>query len=329
MSCSETGGCAREGETNLHRKYAIAIQALVFLLPSVLGFDFVSQSICSAGRAEEPVRLTFDGRHKRDPIVWPDGKSITFSTVTDDGISRVMRLNLDDGSLKLFHANEQLPDRELTVSADGAAYAHVYVTPDGQRGRVIVTRATSKITLEPARFGLWPTLSPDGKHLAFTIDAGPIVSVDLDRLAGTNSIKIEPKSGEAIRRLSYDNTRYGDLWPRFSPDGRSIVFSSRRDDDYEIYVMNSDGSNQRRLTNQPGIDAHPSFSPDGKHIVFTSSRDQNYEIYTMLLDGTQLQRITHHPERDDYASWYPDGKRLLIVSQRQGQTDLYSLAMPP
>ena len=132
--------------------------------------------------------------------------------------------------------------------------------------------------------------------------------------------KAEP---EQLRRLTYEGATHSDLYPCFSPDGKHIVFSSNRDKDYEIYLMEWDGSNQVRITDSPGIDRHPAFSPDGKHIAFTSNRDGNYEIYIMHRDGTNPQRITTHPERDDYCTWHPNGKQLVIVSERQGRFDLY------
>lgn len=284
----------------------------------------------SAASAAEPVRLTFDGRLKRDPVVWPDGKTVTYSVVTNDGVSRVMRLNLDDGATALFHPESTLPDRELTVAADGSVYAYVYVTPDGQRARVIVKdlKRGTTLTLEPGLFGLHPTLAPDGRRIALTIDTGPLVAVELSRLEGQNTVKVEPKSDGAVVRLTEPGANYGDLWPRFSPDGRRIVFSSRRDNDFEIYIANADGTGQQRLTLSPGIDTHPSFSPRGDRIVFTSHRDRNYELYGMKPDGTDVQRLTDHPGRDDFASWFPDGQRLIYVSQRAGRYDLYSLAVP-
>lgn len=280
--------------------------------------------------AAEPVRLTTDGRVKRDPQVWPDGRFVSYSTVTNEGVSRLMKLDLKDGSTKLFHADENQPDRELTVSSDGSVYAYVYVTPDGQRGRIIVKRTepVTRVTLEPGKFGLWPTLSPDGRHIAFTIDATALVSVDLAKLEGSPTLVVEPKTSGPILRLTDADATYGDLWPKYSPDGRQIVFASRRDDDFEIYLMNADGSTHRRLTNSRGVDTHPSFSRDGKRIAFTSARDGNYEIYTMNVDGSDTRRITDNPGRDDFASWYPDGKRLIMVSQRKGRYDLYSVDDP-
>jgi TolB protein len=278
--------------------------------------------------AAEPVRLTTDGRIKRDPVVWPDGKSISYSTVTDAGVSRIMRLNLADGSTSLFHPQETQPDRELTVSSDGSVYAFVHVTPDGQRGMIIVkdSNRSKSIKLEPGKFALWPTLSPSGKRIVFTIDATAMVAVDLEMIQ-TSELKFEAKTGGPVLRLTNDGATYGDLWPKFSPNGRTLVFSSRRDDDFEIYLTGIDGKGQLRLTHSPGIDTHPSFSPDGKRIAFTSNRDRNYEIYTMKVDGSDVRRITNNPGRDDFAYWHPDGDRLIIVSQRKGSYDLYSITL--
>lgn len=304
--------------------YSQQCRAAIFILFAGILFN----PLWATCNENELIRLTSDGRIKRDPVVWPGGKMIVYSTVTDEGFSRLMRLNLEDGSTALFQPDSSLPDRELTVSASGAVYAYVYVTTDGQRGRVIVrdTSRSATITLEPGAFGLWPTLSPDGRHIAFTIDAGPIAVVDLSKIEGSSTLKIEPKSGGAVSRLTEDGARYGDLWPKYSPDGSRIVFSSRRDDDFEIYLMNADGTAQQRLTNSPGIDAHPTFSPDGRRIAFTSNRDRNYEIYTMKIDGSDLNRITVNHGRDDFACWHPDGTRIVVVSQIEGRCDLFSIS---
>ena len=75
----------------------------------------------------------------------------------------------------------------------------------------------------------------------------------------------------AIRRLTGHSA--DDYSPSWSPDGRHIAFESWRDGNQEIYVMGSDGSNPRRLTNDFVFADSPSWSPDGRHIAFTSYRD--------------------------------------------------------
>ena len=244
-----------------------------------------------------------------------------------------MRLKLADGSTELLHPKESIPERELTVSSDGSTYAHLNVQPNGQGSTVVIRDAktsSTKITIKPPLYAIWPTLSPDGNRIAFNMNAGPLVWCDLRQFRDRDQpVKITDRTGGGVTRLTDEGAAYGDLWPRYSPDGRRIVFSSRRDDDFEIYVMNADGTDQRRLTDIPGIDTHPSFSSDGKRIVFTSNRDGNYELYAINPDGSNPNRLTTNPERDDYAFYHPDGKRLLLVSERKGRSDLYFMDVPP
>ncbi len=75
--------------------------------------------------------------------------------------------------------------------------------------------------------------------------------------------------------------------PSWSPDGKQIAFSSNRDGDSEIFVMNADGTEVRQLTNNDDRDVHPAWSPDGKHIAFVSDRDDS-EIFVMNADGTDV-----------------------------------------
>ena len=83
-----------------------------------------------------------------------------------------------------------------------------------------------------------------------------------------------------------------------------IVFMSNRNGDVEIYVMNSNGTNQTRLTNNPAEDNWPAFSTDGTKIVFTSNRNGgNYDIYVMNADGSGVARLTAHAARDEHPSW--------------------------
>ncbi len=84
-----------------------------------------------------------------------------------------------------------------------------------------------------------------------------------------------------------------------------IAFASNRNGEFEIYVMNADGSNQTNLTNNPADDEYPSWSPDGKKIVFESRRDENAEIYVMNADGSEQKNLTNNPGYDGYSFWSP------------------------
>ena len=71
-----------------------------------------------------------------------------------------------------------------------------------------------------------------------------------------------------------------------------IAFTSNRDGNDEIYVMNADGTGVTRLTDNPASDQQPAWSPDGSRIAFTSTRDGNFDIYVMNADGTGVTRLT-------------------------------------
>lgn len=88
-----------------------------------------------------------------------------------------------------------------------------------------------------------------------------------------------------------------DFNPSFSPDGSKIAFTSDRDGNDEIYVMNADGTEQVRLTNNQAWDWQPEFSPDGSKIAFTTDRDGNVEIYVMNTNGTNQVRLTNNGGR--------------------------------
>ena len=92
-----------------------------------------------------------------------------------------------------------------------------------------------------------------------------------------------------------------------------IVFTSRRDGNNEIYVMDADGGNQENLTNHPAYDATPDWSPDGTKIAFVSSRNGVSQIYVMDADGDKPIRLTdgHRGKRDP--SWSPDGRKIAFT----------------
>ena len=84
------------------------------------------------------------------------------------------------------------------------------------------------------------------------------------------------------------------------------VSKNREDRNSDIYIMNADGSSQKRLTSSPGLDLHPSWSPDGKKIVFWSyNRDGNPEIYIMNPDGSEQTNLTNNPAIDAMPYWSP------------------------
>ena len=126
----------------------------------------------------------------------------------------------------------------------------------------------------------------------------------------------------AIRRLTNDSD--WDWKPSWSPDGRHIAFQSSRAGNYEIYVMDSDGSNPHRLTDHPAEDWFPSWSPDGRHIAYVSERDGKPKIYVIGSDGSNPRNLTNDSDRHYYPSWSPDGRHIAFQSSRDhGNYEIY------
>ena len=105
-----------------------------------------------------------------------------------------------------------------------------------------------------------------------------------------------------------------------------IAFTSYRDANREIYVMDADGSNLRNLTRNPAWDSRPAWSPDGGRIAFESYRDGDWEIYVMDANGENPQRRTKHFSHDLAASWSPSGDLIAFQSFRGGSFEIYMMA---
>lgn len=135
---------------------------------------------------------------------------------------------------------------------------------------------------------------------------------------GNNEIYVMNPDGSDQTRLTLDSR--GDIRPDVSPNGQQIVFASNRitatnsnpPGDFEIFVMNSDGSDVMQLTFNGADDSWPRWSPNGKWIAFHSNVDGNFEIYVIRPDGTDLTRVTDYTGLDQFPEWSPNGKQLAI-----------------
>jgi TolB protein len=105
------------------------------------------------------------------------------------------------------------------------------------------------------------------------------------------------------------------------PVGR-IVFHSDRSGSTEIYSINTDGTDEKRLTSNDAYDGFPSWSMDGGSIYFQSNRNGDDAIYVMTVDGSNVSKVPN-TERGRYPKNSADGERLAFFSERDGQTDIF------
>ena len=106
-----------------------------------------------------------------------------------------------------------------------------------------------------------------------------------------------------------------------------IAFTTDRDGNQEVYVINADGSGPTRLTNDPAQDIAGSWSPNGEKIAFSTARDGNFEIYVMNADGTDQTNLTDDAAWDIHPAWSPDGTKIAFLSNRDGDFDIYVMGV--
>ena len=116
------------------------------------------------------------------------------------------------------------------------------------------------------------------------------------------------------------------IQPAYAPfsgaTGSLIAFNSNRDGNFEIYVMNADGTSVTRLTTNNAYDREPAWSPDGSKIAFVSRRDGNYEIYVMNANGSGQTNLSHNSADDADVAWSP-GSKIAFASNRDGNWEVY------
>jgi len=161
---------------------------------------------------------------------------------------------------------------------------------------------------------LYPVWSPDGRSVLFNscIDGDyEIYRVILDD--GT------------IHQLT-SNVVSSDVHPSWSPDGSEIAFASNREGTVQIYLMQPDGTGQRKITDSSGQKIAPAWSPDGEEILFYEITDLQSgirTIYTIHPDGTGLTQLTKEGLVIYQPRWSPDSSKIAFVSKLDSKAFLF------
>jgi TolB protein len=221
------------------------------------------------------------------PCFSPDGSKIVFLSYRD-GNEEVYIMNSDGSNQKNLSNSEGVewfprfsPDGSKIIFAsdrDGPPQIYTINIDGSNLERLTYTKFAENM----------PCFSPDGSKIVYNSNRGD------DFMYA--EIYIMDSDGMNQQRLT-DN-EVSDFFPCFSPDGSKIVYVSNpslnplTEAVYdEIYIMNSDGSNQQRLTDNEFCNRNPCFFPDGSKILFATGRDEGQYIYIMDIDGSNQQRL--------------------------------------
>ncbi|WP_223788978.1 TolB family protein [Marinicella meishanensis] len=191
-----------------------------------------------------------------------------------------------------------------------------------------------RLTNSPGHDGS-PIWSPDGQKILFSSTRDGNYEVYIMNADGTDPVNLT-------------NHPANDGHPNFSPDGKNIIFNSNRSMDLEdypttaytadanidLYEMDIDGNDVRRVTDYESWDSYPDISPDGQKIAFRrrlltdmGSTTGNSEVFIANRDGSQAFNLSNYPEHDGWPAWSPDGHLVAYASEREreGNWQIYTI----
>lgn len=205
-----------------------------------------------------------------------------------------------DGKYILFYSDRTGNEEVWRMLNDGTGLTNLTNAPSSERAA---------------------SYSPDGKTIVFISD----------RDDKTKDLYLMDKNGKNVRRLT-NNKVYCES-PEWTIDGKQIVYTMVVQKDTadkkfngEIFIINIDGSNQKRLTNREGFDSGADISPDGSKIAFYGkSETGNYDIFIMNIDGSNIINLTNDKIEDYSPSWSPDGNWISFTSGNPSNYDIWKM----
>lgn len=257
-------------------------------------------------------QLIFEGRRSGESYFSADGKFMVFQSEreADNPFYQIYLLNLETGDVnRVSPGTGKTTCAFLRPGSDDVLFASTHTDPEA--------KAKQKTEFE---------IRASGKSRRYAWDYD-------DRM----EIFVSKRDGSNIRRLT-DAPGY-DAEGSYSPDGKLIVFCSLRhaytgtlspedkkkldvDTAYfgDIYLMNADGSNVRRLTRTPGYDGGPFFSPDGQRVIWRrfNEKGDTADVYTMKLDGSDVRRLTDFGAMSWAPYFHPSGQYVIYTANKHG-----------
>lgn len=251
------------------------------------------------------------------PAFSPDGQHLAFVRVSSAVVGEVYLTSLQGGE-----------PRRLTF--EGAGVSNLVWTLGG-RELVFTSRHSGKsrllrVSLDGGQPSLLAVSTGDVQYPAYSAQGSRLAwRQNSDH---TDIFRVPLKGGAGAKPLLADliASTANEVSPRYSPDGKRVVFVSNRSGSDEIWVCDSEGKNSIRLTSFRGpLAGSPSWSPDGRQIVFDCRPDGNADIYVINSNGGQPRRLTTEASEDIVPSWSHDGRWIYFTSNRSGRLQVWKM----
>jgi Tol biopolymer transport system component len=258
-------------------------------------------------------QLTYQGRRAGEGYFSPDGKSLIFQSEREpeNPFYQIYVLNFDSGEThRVSPGTGKTTCAFFIAGANKVLFASTHMDPEA------VAKQEAELEFRAS-----------GKKRRYSWDYDETFDIFSARLDGSGTRRLTDSPGYDAEGAS-------------SPDGRKIVFCSMRDayppsrlsaDDQkrleidpayfgEIYIMNADGTGQRRLTDWPGYDGGPFFDPSGEFILWRHFDESGMlaDIYTMRLDGSERLGLTDFQSMSWAPYFHPSGEYVIFASNKYG-----------
>ena len=336
----------------------------IFTLLVCLSFAAAAQTDSLAVTGEKRlanIKQLTNGGENAEAYWSTDGKQLIFQSKRDGrACDQIYTMNADGSNVKMVSNGEGRTtcsyffnkNRNILYGSTHLGGKECPPNPDFSKGYVWAIYPTydiftakadgsdiKQLTSTPG-YDAEATVSPDGKKVIFTSTRDG----DLD-------LYVMDVNGKNVKRLTTELGYDGGAF--FSPDGKQIVYRSYHPkteaeiarykdrlannliepNNFEIWVMNADGTNKRQVTKLGVASFAPFFTPDGKRIIFCTNyfaadpRKRNFDLALINLDGTGLERVTFNETFDGFPMFSPDGKKLVFASNRnaakEGDTNVF------
>ena len=297
---------------------------------------FTAERVAVEARGlREGEQITHQGELLRYPRFLPDGHTVAYQA--SDGMTHTMFRTIDVGAVggpiarpinsdwsEATSGWGLSPDGTRMVLSDTGFFRDIYFYRDLYERRTELTARGGLITHDNHAIsdGLraeYPDISPDDDHIAFT-----------SQHRGTSTL-FEMSSTDHISHQLLRVREYEQVYtPRYSPDGREIVFSQWQRGGYrDIRILDRASGAVRDITHDRAVDYEPIFSPDGRYVVWSSDRTGIANIYAMELATGTIRQVTNVLYGAYMPTLSPDGNTLVYVGYGPRGWDLYRMPFNP